>query len=202
MTDVSLGQILANPEPFVQATRLWIGSNATLLAGCAVGALTAAGVAGFGVGAVVDRVRQSAEDRRRYGGAREARHAGLLRNPKLEYSGIPMGRIGRKRLCWVDQEPVLVTGGTRSGKGAGVIRPACLTYGGPMVMYDGGKGELFRDTSGWRSRFSPHHCSRNRLEKVFISSCARKKDIEFRRCSWRSAVGVVGTRTVMPGGEQ
>ena len=45
MTDVSLGQILANPEPFVQATRLWIESNATLLAGCAVGALTAAGVA-------------------------------------------------------------------------------------------------------------------------------------------------------------
>ncbi|MGF7212903.1 type IV secretion system protein VirD4 [Skermanella aerolata] len=154
MTDVSLGQILANPEPFVQATRLWIESNAALLAGCAAGALTAAGVAGFGIGAVVDRVRQSAEDRRRYSGAREARHAGLLRNTKLEYSGIPMGRIGRKRLCWVDQEPVLVTGGTRSGKGAGVIRPACLTYGGPMVMYDGGKGELFRDTSGWRSRFS------------------------------------------------
>ena len=47
-----------------------------------------------------------------------------------------------------------MTGGTRSGKGVGVIRPACLTYGGPMVMYDGGKGELFRDTSGWRSRFS------------------------------------------------
>jgi hypothetical protein len=50
-----------------------------------------------------------------------------------------------------------------------------------------------------RRRFDPHPCSRNRLEKVFISSCARKRDIEFRRCSWRSAVGVVGTRTVMPG---
>ena len=50
-----------------------------------------------------------------------------------------------------------------------------------------------------KGRLNPHHCSRNRLEKVFISSCARKRDIEFRRCSWRSAVGVVGIRTVMPG---
>ena len=32
-----------------------------------------------------------------------------------------------------------------------------------------------------------------------ISRCAGKRDIEFRRCSWRSAVGVVGIRTVMPG---
>ncbi|QQP94015.1 type IV secretory system conjugative DNA transfer family protein (plasmid) [Skermanella sp. TT6] len=151
---IDLGQILTNPEPFVQATRTWIETNAVLLAGCAAGALTVAGVAGVGAGYVVDRLRDAAEDRQRYGGKREAKRAGLLRNPKLEYSGIPLGRIGRKHLCWVDQEPVLVTGGTRSGKGVGVIRPACLTYGGPMVMYDGGKGELFRTTSGWRKRFS------------------------------------------------
>ncbi|QQP92724.1 type IV secretory system conjugative DNA transfer family protein (plasmid) [Skermanella sp. TT6] len=154
MTDFTVAQVIAHPEPFVQAARLWISSNAGLLAGWAAGALAVAGAAGFGAGAVADRLRRAAGERRRYGGLRAARKAGLLRNPGLERSGIPIGRIGRKRLCWVDQEPVLVTGGTRSGKGTGVIRPACLTYGGPMVMYDGGKGELFRDTSGWRARFS------------------------------------------------
>jgi len=60
-------------------------------------------------------------------------------------------------------------------------------------------GRELRAVPGVARAVEPHHCSRNRLEKVFISSCARKRDIEFRRCSWRSAVGVVGTRTVMPG---
>jgi type IV secretion system protein VirD4 len=154
MSNFNVGQILANPQPFVDATRFWIETNATLLAGCAVGALAIAGGVGFGIGAFVDRMRDAAEERRRYGGIREAKAAGLLRNPKLELSGIPIGRIGRKYLCWIDQEVVLVTGGARSGKGVGVIRPACVTYGGPMVMYDGGKGELYRDTAGYRRRFS------------------------------------------------
>ena len=146
MSDFSLGQILTNPEPFVQATRLWIESNAALLAGCRRALWRPPG---FRVRCrrMIDRVRQSAEDgagtaaqRKPAGRPAAQSEAGVFRHPH---------RADRpKRLCWVDQEPVLVTGGTRSGKGVGVIRPACLTYGGPMVMYDGGKGELFRDTSG------------------------------------------------------
>src|SRR4051794_41914313 len=47
----------------------------------------------------------------------------------------------------------------------------------------------------------PHHCSRNRLGKVFISSCARKRgDIEFRRCLWRAAVGFYGVWDGRAGG--
>jgi hypothetical protein len=45
---------------------------------------------------------------------------------------------------------------------------------------------------------APHHCSRNRLEKDVISSCARKRDFEFRRYAWRSAVGFLGTRNAKP----
>src|SRR3954465_93728 len=51
------------------------------------------------------------------------------------------------------------------------------------------------------SRYDAHHCSRNRLGKVFISSCARKRgDIEFRRCLWRSAVGFHGIWNARPEG--
>ncbi|UEM08192.1 type IV secretory system conjugative DNA transfer family protein (plasmid) [Skermanella rosea] len=151
---IDLGQIITNPEPFVQASRAWIEANAMLLAGCAVGALTVAGAAGFGFGAVMDRMRARKRLAAGFGGKRQARAAELLKNPDLKFSGVVLGRIGRKRLTWTGQEPVLVTGGTRSGKGVGVIRPTMLTYGGPVVAYDGGKGELFDDTSGWRGRFS------------------------------------------------
>ena len=154
MSNFSLGQILTNPQPFVDASRLWLENNSVLLASSAAGALLVAGTIGFGVGALVDRMKQGRADRERFGSRKEAAKAGLYRNPKLELSGIPIGRIGKRYLCWVDQEAVLVTGGARSGKGVGVIRPACVTYGGPMVMYDGGKGELYRDTAGYRARFS------------------------------------------------
>lgn len=146
--------LITNPEVIVTATQQWIESNYVLLGTCAVGALAVAGGVGFGIGALRDRLKAAAEERKRFGGLPEAKMANLLRNPKLAYSGIPVGKIGRKYLCWIDQEPLLVTGGTRSGKGVGIIRPAMLTYGGPIVAYDGGKGELFRDTSGYRSRFS------------------------------------------------
>lgn len=154
MSNFSLADVLLNPQPFVDASRVWLENNSVLLGSCAVGALLTAGAIGFGAGAVIDRARKLRANRKRFGGLAVARKARLLRNPKLDRSGIPIGRIGKHYLCWTDQEPVLVTGGTRSGKGVGVIRPACLTYGGPMIAYDGGKGELFRDTAGWRARFS------------------------------------------------
>ena len=54
-------------------------------------------------------------------------------------------------------------------------------------------------TAGFRS-VRPHHCSGNRLGKVFISSCARKRGLEFCRCLWRSAVGFHGIRNARPEG--
>lgn len=158
MVDIpNVGELLRDPQAldrFVADSQSWLADNAYLLGGTALGVLAVCGAASFGTAAIAKWMRERREDARRFGGKREARRANLLRNPGLLYSGIPIGRIGRHYLCWIDEEPLLVTGGTRSGKGVGVIRPACLTYGGPMVMYDGGKGELFRDTSGYRKRFS------------------------------------------------
>ena len=154
MTDWNVGQILMNPEPFVSATRAWIEDNAFLLGGTATCALLACGVLSFGTAALIDKWRHRQSQEKRWAGIKVAKKAGLLRNPELKYSGIPVGKLAGKYLCWTDQEPVLVTGGTRSGKGVGVIRPACVTYGGPLIAYDGGKGELFRDTSGYRKTFS------------------------------------------------
>lgn len=154
MTEWNVGQILINPEPFVNAGRAWIETNAYLLGGCAVAALLACGTLSFGTSHLIEKWRERQSKGKRWAGIKVAKKAGLLRNPKLEYSGIPVGKLEGKYLCWTDQEPVLVTGGTRSGKGVGVIRPACVTYGGPCIFYDGGKGELFRDTSGYRSTFS------------------------------------------------
>lgn len=150
----NVGDILLNPERFAIATQAWVQDNSIMLGGVALGALAVSGAAGFGWAAIAKWAAGRRDDKRRFGGLAEARKANLLWNPKLKYSGIPLGRIGRKRLCWIDQEVVLVTGGPRSGKGTGVIRPACVTYGGPTVMYDGGKGELFRDTAGHRAKFS------------------------------------------------
>jgi type IV secretion system protein VirD4 len=156
MTDIPtlIDTIITNPEQFGRDTQAWLETNAVMLGSVAVGALAVSGAAGFGWSAIAKWAARRRDDRRRFGGLAEARRANLMRNTKLKFSGIPIGRIGRKRVCWIDQEPVLVTGGTRSGKGVGVIRPACLTYGGPLVAYDGGKGELYRDTAGYRAMFS------------------------------------------------
>lgn len=155
MNDFNLGQFLINPEPTVTAARLWMEANAWKIGAGAVASLVAAGTIRFAADAAITSWKERRAHNKRWSNRMKlAKKAGLLKNPKLEYSGIPIGKLDGAYLCWVDQEPVLVTGGTRSGKGVGVIRPACLTYGGPLIAYDGGKGELFRDTSGYRSRFS------------------------------------------------
>jgi type IV secretion system protein VirD4 len=160
-----IGEFMNDPIGYQQAATAWVGQNlptVALYAGgiagtCALGGL-AAGKAFEEVGNRLARRKARKENRKRLvramGSIDEAKEAGLLRNTKLKYSGIPIGRIGRHRLTWIDQEPVIVTGGTRSGKGTGIIRPMLLTYGGPVISYDGGKGEAFAETSGYRRRFS------------------------------------------------
>ena len=47
----------------------------------------------------------------------------------------------------------LVTGGTRAGKGRGHVIPSLLNWTGSAVVHDP-KGELWRESAGWRSGFS------------------------------------------------
>lgn len=160
-----IGDFMRDPIGYQQAATAWAYANlptVALYAGgvagtCALGGLTAGkALEEAGNRLARRKARKLARKRlvRNMGSIDEARAAGLLKNTKLKYSGVVLGRIGGKRLTWVDQEPVLITGGTRSGKGVGLIRPTLLTYGGPLISYDGGKGEAYEDTSGWRSRFS------------------------------------------------
>jgi type IV secretion system protein VirD4 len=123
----TISDILVDPQRFAMATQAWVETHATMMASVAVGALAVSGAAGFGASAIAKWMAGRRDDRRRFGGKAEARKARLLRNPKLLHSGIPIGRIGFKRLTWTDEEPVLVTGGTRSGKGVGIIRPRVLS---------------------------------------------------------------------------
>ena len=61
-------------------------------------------------------------------------------------------------------------------------------------------GKTARRTHDKAKGLKAHHCSRNRLERDVISSCARKRGLEFRRCLWRSAVGFLGIRDARPEG--
>lgn len=153
--------LLNDPAGTVKTLEDWGWANRNLVGSSAIAIAASCAAMGYGAGILFDRIAARRamiaarkELKRAMGGWNEAKDAGLTRNPKLRYSGIVLGKIGRKRLTFLDQEPVLVTGGTRSGKGVGLIRPTLLTYGGPVVAYDGGKGEAFLETSGWRSTFS------------------------------------------------
>lgn len=156
-----LDAFLADPVGNSQRAIDWAMANQFMVGASMVAIASGFMVAGAATGMVTDRIkwrlnrrRRRQELRRAMGGLREAKAAGLAKNPKLKYSGVVLGKIGGTRLTFMDQEPVLVTGGTRSGKGVGLIRPTLLTYGGPVIAYDGGKGEAFQETSGYRSKFS------------------------------------------------
>ena len=90
-----------------------------------------------------------------YGSARwatpdEVREAGLL-----EPEGVHLGRLGRRHLRHDGPEHVLAFAPTRSGKGVGLVVPTLLSWLGSAIVHDI-KGENWRLTAGWRSRFS--HC--------------------------------------------
>lgn len=86
----------------------------------------------------------------RWGGLRDLKRAGLLAG-----RGLVVGRAGRRVLTFDSDGHVLVVGGTRSGKTVGVVIPSLLTWPGSVAVFDP-KGELWRVTAGFRSRFS--HC--------------------------------------------
>ena len=94
------------------------------------------------------------EDKRRvkpfgidaWGSEEDARKAGLLDNR----DGVIIGRIGEKILKHNGPEHVLVSGATRSGKGAGIVVPTLWNWQGSAIVFDP-KEELWKLTAGYRS---------------------------------------------------
>lgn len=80
--------------------------------------------------------------------------------------GVVFGRMDREdwldRFTWYgpdlltspDLRPLLVTGGTRSGKGRGVVVPTLLNWHWSTLVFDP-KGELWALSAGHRSRLGP-----------------------------------------------
>ncbi|HEY9219428.1 MAG TPA: type IV secretory system conjugative DNA transfer family protein [Phenylobacterium sp.] len=106
---------------------------------------------------------------RGWGGLKEARKAGLLAG-----EGCVLGELEGRLLTTTDLRPTLVTGGTRSGKGRGHVVPSLLGWTGSALVHDP-KGELWRETSGWRATFShalyfnprdPHSARLNVLTEI------------------------------------
>lgn len=122
-----------------QHPEVWSGGLALLLAGAAGGAallaLTSEGL---------PRDRRT----RGWGSLREARKAGLF-----AAEGCVLGELEGRLLVSGDMRPTLVTGGTRSGKGRGHVVPSLLGWTESVLVHDP-KGELWRETGGWRASFS------------------------------------------------
>jgi type IV secretion system protein VirD4 len=121
------------------------------------GALAAA--SGFlGCGAAVAgslwRARQSGAvttyGSARWASPRDVRNAGLLGE-----AGLFLGAWRGLDLRHDGPEHVMAFAPTRSGKGVGLVIPTLLSWTGSAVVHDI-KGENWRLTAGWRSRFS--HC--------------------------------------------
>jgi type IV secretion system protein VirD4 len=81
------------------------------------------------------------------------------------HDGVILGRIDPPSLTtdWIawprllvspDLRPVLVTGGTRSGKGRGIVVPTLLNWSFSTLVFDP-KGELWATTSGYRHCLGP-----------------------------------------------
>lgn len=131
--------ILAWRERFgAEQPKAFSAANALLILGAALG-LSCGALAGG------DRRPRRV---RGWGGLTDAGHAGLLSR-----GGCVLGELQGRVLMTTDLRPTLVTGGTRSGKGRGHVVPTLLSWTESALVHDP-KGELWRVTAGWRSRFS------------------------------------------------
>ncbi len=135
------------PPWSIYVWRLRFGEEAARAVGSCAPLILLGGMGGLGLGVLVDgtgRIRRV----RGWGGAAEARAAGLTAP-----GGCILGLLGRQMLATTDLRPSLVTGGTRSGKGRGHVMPTLLSWNASVLVHDP-KGELWRLSAGWRSRFS------------------------------------------------
>ncbi len=88
-----------------------------------------------------------------YGSSRWASHKDLAKAGMLSPSGVFLGRFDDHYLRHDGPEHVLTFAPTRSGKGVGLVVPTLLSWTGSAVIHDI-KGENWRLTAGWRSKFS------------------------------------------------
>ena len=88
-----------------------------------------------------------------YGSARWAREPEIARAGLFGDAGLFLGRMSGRYLRHDGPDHVMAFAPTRSGKGVGLVVPTLLSWTGSAVIHDI-KGENWRLTSGWRSRFS------------------------------------------------
>lgn len=88
-----------------------------------------------------------------YGSSRWASHKDLAKAGMLSPSGVFLGRFDDHYLRHDGPEHVLTFAPTRSGKGVGLVVPTLLSWTSSAVIHDI-KGENWRLTAGWRSKFS------------------------------------------------
>ncbi len=90
-----------------------------------------------------------------YGSARWAAGAEIIKAGLMGLAGVFLGLFDGRYLRHAGPEHVLAFAPTRSGKGVGLVVPTLLTWPASAVIHDI-KGENWKLTAGWRSRFS--HC--------------------------------------------
>jgi type IV secretion system protein VirD4 len=90
-----------------------------------------------------------------YGSARWATEKEIARAGLFGDSGVFLGQLGGAYLRHDGPEHVMLFAPTRTGKGIGLVIPTLLSWTGSAVIHDI-KGENWRLTAGWRSKFS--HC--------------------------------------------
>ena len=122
-------------------TRQW-------LIGCLVVGAVPAGAAVF---MLVRPINRSLHGDARFATKREVDRAGLFGE-----AGIILGRWGRSYLVLAKQLAAIVIAPPRSGKGAGLVQPNALSWGGSIVVNDV-RRECYRITAGFRTRFSEVH---------------------------------------------
>jgi len=90
-----------------------------------------------------------------YGSARWAQRREVQKAALTVASGCFLGKLGNDYLRHDGPEHILTFAPTRSGKGVGLVVPTLLSWPHSAVIHDI-KGENWKLTSGWRSKFS--HC--------------------------------------------
>lgn len=119
------------------------------------GRIKAAGYIGFGLPllagilllvVILKPRRKSLHGEARFANRGDLARAGLLKDSP---EGIVIGKFGRELIRMGGTQHVIVTAPTRTGKTTSIAYPVLLTYGHSVVCMDL-KGELFKDTSGYR----------------------------------------------------
>ena len=88
-----------------------------------------------------------------FGSSRWATKKQLKRSGFFREKGVVLGAFAGDYLRHDGPEHVMAFAPTRAGKGVGLVVPTLLAWLGSVVVHDL-KGENWRLTSGWRSRFS------------------------------------------------